>query len=117
VILLSNKIEEARKKITFAEYLLSQDDSKNFAVGAMKHILDAAKLGLAELTQFELSQVENVGLITQHFKKFKDEPYKDFHRFYFKMLDSEYNSLQVSTNALKTVTDFINQVEENRQIK
>ena len=68
MILLSNKIEEARKKITFAEYLLSQDDSKNFAVGAMKHILDAAKLGLAELTQFELSQVENVGLITQHFK-------------------------------------------------
>lgn len=114
---MSNKIEEARKKLTFAEYLLSQDDSKEFAVGAMKHILDAAKFAMEDLTKFDAEQVENVALITQHFKKFKNEPYKDFHRFYIKMLDSEYNSLQVSTNALKTVTDFVNQVEENRQVK
>jgi hypothetical protein len=116
VILLS-KIEEARKKITFAEYLLSQDDSSEFSVGAMKHIIDAAQLAMEELTKFDSEQVKNIPLITQHFKKFKNEPYKDFHRFYIKMMDSEYNSLQVSTNALKTVTDFVNQVEENRQVK
>ena len=114
---LLSKIEEARKKITFAEYLLSQEKSEDFAVGAMKHILDAAKLALEELTQFTPVQVESKAMITQHFNKLQDTPYKDFHRAYFKMLDSEYNSLQVSTNALKTVKDFVNQVEENRQIK
>ena len=114
---MSSKIEEARKKLTFAEYLLSQDESKEFAVGAMKHILDASKLAMEELTKFDSKQVETLPLITQHFKKFKNEPYKEFHRFYIKMLNSEYNSLEVSTNALKTVTDFVNQVEENRQIK
>ncbi|MBT5274603.1 hypothetical protein HOH11_01175 [Candidatus Woesearchaeota archaeon] len=114
---LLNKIEEARKKLTFAEYLLSQDKSEDFAVGAMKHILDAAKLTLQELTQFNSIQIESKAMITQHFNKLHDTPYKDFHRAYFKMIDSEYNSLQVSTNALKTVKDFVNQVEENRQIK
>jgi hypothetical protein len=112
-----NKIEEARKKLTFAEYLLSQDKSEDFAVGAMKHILDAAKLALQDLTQFSLVQVESKAMLTQHFNKLQGTPYKDFHRAYFKMIDSEYNSLQVSTNALKTVKDFVNQVEENRQIK
>ena len=116
-MILLSKIEEARKKITFAEYLLSQEDSKEFAAGSMKHIIDAAKLAMEELTQFDSEQVKNIPLIIQHFKKFKDEPFKDFHRFYIKILDSEYNSLQVSTNALKTVTDFVNQVEENRQVK
>ena len=116
-MILLSKIEEARKKIIFAEYLLSQENSKEFAVGAMKHVLDAARLAMEELTKFDAEQVKNIPLITQHFKKFKNEPYKDFHRFYLKMMDSEYNSLQVSTNALKTVTDFVNQVEENRQIK
>ncbi len=116
-MILLGKIEEARKKLTFAEYLLSQEKSEDFAVGAMKHILDAAKLALQALTQFTPEQVESKAMITQHFNKLHDASYKEFHRAYFKMLDSEYNSLQVSTNALKTVKDFVNQVEENRQIK
>ena len=58
-----SKIETAKKKIQFAEYLLNRDDASDFSKGANKHLLDASKLAIRELLQFDNEEMEEKSLV------------------------------------------------------
>tara|TARA_Y100000034_G_C6804771_1_gene361258 strand:- start:424 stop:762 length:339 start_codon:yes stop_codon:yes gene_type:complete len=109
------KIVEAKKKLTFAEYLINRENSENFAAGAMKHVLSAAELAIQEISQLTDNEMKNKELINRVFDKITTEP-KEFHRVYFKIAESEYSSPESAANALNTVRAFVNWVEQNRQI-
>ena len=110
-----SKIDEAKKKISFAEYLITREDASDFAKGATKHVIDAARLAIQELTQFDNDEIESKSLVMASFEKMENSQYKNFYKTYFKLRDSEYTSSDSASNALKTVKAFVNWVEENRQ--
>ena len=110
-----SKIETAKKKIQFAEYLLNRDDASDFSKGANKHLLDASKLAIRELLQFDNEEMEEKSLVISSFQKTNNE-YSDFYKFYYKFKESEYSSTSSASNALNTVKEFVNWVEENRRI-
>ena len=64
-----SKIETAKKKIQFAEYLLNRDDASDFSKGANKHLLDAAKLAIRELLQFDNEEMNEKALVISSFQK------------------------------------------------
>ena len=110
-----SKIEDAKKKILFAEYLLSREDSTDFSKGATKHILEAAKLAIRELLQFDNDEMNEKALVISSFQK-TNHNYSEFYKFYYKLKESEYSSASSASNALNSVKAFVNWVEENRRI-
>jgi len=110
-----SKIEDAKKKIQFAEYLLSREDSTDFSRGATKHLLDASKLAIREMLQFDNDEMNEKALVINSFQKTNNE-YSDFYKFYYKLKESEYSSSSSASNALNTVKAFVYWVEENRRI-
>ena len=110
-----SRIDKAKKKNKFAEYLLSREDSTDFSRGATKHLVEAARLGIQELLQFDMEEVKEKALVIKSFKKTNHE-YSDFYKFYYKLKESEYSSTSSASNALNTVKAFVNWVEENRRV-
>jgi hypothetical protein len=110
-----SKIETAKKKIQFAEYLINRHDSTDFSKGANKHLCDAARLAIRELLQFDEEEMSRKSRVISSFQKTNNE-YSDFYKFYYKFKESEYSSTSSASNALNTVRAFVNWVEENRRI-
>jgi len=107
-------LNDAKKKIVYADYLLSRESSDNFVTGATNHIISAAQLAIIEYLQISKDELENKDLIIKTFNKLNSK-HSNFYNFYYKLINSEYSSFGSATNALNTVKEFVTWVEENRK--
>ncbi len=109
-------IEEAEKKIIFAEYLIHRQDNEPYLQAAVKHILMAANIAIQYLTNINDSRASSPQLIQKALEKFEEKPAVKFSKFYlnlWKSLSCPPNSADVS-NSLKTVKEFISWVKTQK---
>ncbi len=105
---------EAKRKLVFADYLLSRESSENFVTGATNHIIAASKLAIKSYLQISDDELKDKDLVIKTFNKLNSE-HSNFYNFYYKLINSEYSSYGSATNALNIVKDFVNWVENNRK--
>ncbi|MEK9635080.1 MAG: hypothetical protein VW079_00170 [Candidatus Woesearchaeota archaeon] len=105
---------EAKRKLVFADYLLSRESSENFVTGATNHIISASKLAIKSYLQISDEELKDKDLVIKTFNKLNSE-HSNFYNFYYKLINSEYSSYGSATNALNIVKDFVNWVENNRK--
>lgn len=105
---------EAKRKLVFADYLLSRESSENFVTGATNHIISASKLAIKSYLQISDDELKDKDLVIKTFNKLNSE-HSNFYNFYYKLINSEYSSYGSATNALNIVKDFVNWVENNRK--
>ena len=105
---------EAKRKLVFADYLLSRESSENFVTGATNHIISASKLAIKSYLQISDEELKDKDLVIKTFNKLNSE-HSNFYNFYYKLINSEYSSYGSATNALNIVKDFVKWVENNRK--
>ncbi len=109
-----NKLEEATKKLKFADYLMQQSgDSYNAAIS--KHLVQAANLALSELLALDGTNIAPQ-LIQKKLATGSQEE-KDFSSFYlalWKLASNPGASKPDISNSLKKVKKFLDYVKETR---
>ena len=74
-------LNDAKKKIVYADYLLSRESSDNFVTGATNHIISAAQLAIMEYLQISKEDLENKDLVIKTFNKLNSK-HSNFYNFY-----------------------------------
>jgi len=112
---MASKLDEAQSKLRFADYLL-QRGTQEFTTGAMKHILQAANLAVAELLSLDEKTAVSPALARQ--KLSEGSPQEQDFSVYFlslwKLTTSPALSTQDVANAYKRVKIFLDYVKSVR---
>ncbi len=81
---MSERLEEARKKLRFADYLLTKESADVYARSATEHILRAANLAVSEL--FDLGEKNNVSpAIVQKRLEGGSQQEKEFSKYFLEL--------------------------------
>ena len=105
-----NRLEEAKKKLAFADYLLNRSE---YNAGALKHILHAANLAVMEFLGLENATISP--MLVQKQLENGTESEKEFSRYFleiWKMTTRMNNSQSDIKLAYKKVKEFIEVVRE-----
>ncbi len=110
-------MKDIEKKLTFADFLLSQGDAKIYASAAFKHVLSAATLLVKELTDLDENSINSPQIIKQTLKRFKDSNADDFAKFYINLLSlSAKPTISVSDieDLVRRTRGFVNWVQNQK---
>ncbi len=111
-------IEEAHKKLAFADYLLSREESQEYTRATLSHILKAANIGILSLTNLDNNSAGSPQIISEALAKFDSPEINTFSVFYLDLLKMNASN-QISKNqvrdALEKVKAFLNYVKEEKE--
>ena len=105
-----NRLEEAKKKLAFADYLLNNSE---YSVGALKHILQAANLAVMEFLGLESATISP--MLVQKQLENGTEQEKEFSKYFLEIwrMTTRMNPAQSDVKmAHKKVKEFIEVVRE-----
>lgn len=107
-----SRLEEAQNKLRFADYLLQREDS-GFQTGAMKHILQAANLVVAELLAIDEKSSISPFLVKKKLDEGSQQE-REFSAYFLELWKMTINpalSRQDVANAYKRVKTFLDYVK------
>ncbi len=84
-----SKFDEIDKKISFAEFLVGRGESKEYSLGAIKHIISAAQLLVQELTGMNQFDSKSPQIARNALIKFKEKEMTNFSNFYINLLQKD----------------------------
>jgi len=106
---MDERFEMADKKLTYADFLLN-NEGEQFNNAAIKHVCEAANIGISILTDFNDTQVKSPQLLKQAAAKFEEPEPKQFAKFYLNFLQAiaKNTAKRADTQqALYKVRDFL----------
>ncbi len=115
-----DKFEEIEKKISFAEFLIGRG-SKEYSVGAIKHVISAAQILVQQITSLNEYDAKSPQIAKSSLKKFKEDEIKDFSKFYQKLLTKEEKShitpqeVEEDIQKLKKFTEIAKRMKGNNE--
>jgi len=111
-----SKLDEAQQKLRFADYLL-QRESPEIIPGAMKHILQAANMAVAELLCMDDKSSVSPLLIRKKLAESENPNEKEFSTYFLELWKMTLNpalTRQDVANAYKRVKMFLDYVKSVR---
>ena len=110
-------MNEAEKKLAFADFLIGRTDMDNYTKAAFSHVFASASILIQSLTGLNDIDAASPQLVKQSLKKFEDSEANDFAKFYAELLKAT-NKQSITVGeveiAVRRVRQFLEWVQDQR---